>query len=56
MIERTDSRIAALRIAAPRTLADHGIQPATVLAYTRLATDALNAGRIGYTLMIAEET
>lgn len=56
MIERIDARITALRIAAPKVLADNGIQPDTVLAYTRLATDAVKAGRIGYTLMIAEKT
>ncbi|OBJ81392.1 methyltransferase type 11 [Mycobacterium gordonae] len=56
MIERIDARITALRIAAPQLLADNGIQPDTVLAYTRLAADAVKAGRIGYTLMIAEKT
>ncbi|WP_343575052.1 class I SAM-dependent methyltransferase [Mycobacterium sp.] len=56
MIERIEARITALRIAAPQLLADNGIQPDTVLAYTQLASDAVKSGRIGYTLMIAEKT
>ncbi|WP_343602852.1 class I SAM-dependent methyltransferase [Mycobacterium sp.] len=56
MIDRIEARITALHIAAPKTLADNGIQTDAVLKYTRLATDAVKSGRIGYTLMIAEKT
>jgi SAM-dependent methyltransferase len=56
MIDRIDARITALRIAAPKILADHGVQPDAVLTYTRLAADAVKAGRIGYTLITAEKT
>lgn len=56
MIERIDVQITALHIAAPQILADNGIGPDTVRAYTRLAADAVKAGRIGSTLMIAEKT
>jgi tetraether lipid synthase len=56
MIDRIDGRIAALRIAAPKLLADNGVVPDAVLAYTRLVTDAIKAGQIGYTLIIAEKT
>ncbi|KAA8957720.1 class I SAM-dependent methyltransferase, partial [Mycobacterium sp.] len=55
MIERIDARITALRITAPQILTDNGIEPDTVQVYTRLATEAVKAGRIGYTLMIAEK-
>jgi SAM-dependent methyltransferase len=56
MIERIDARITALRVAAPDLLADNGVQPDTVHAYTRLAREAVAAGRIGYTLIVAEKT
>lgn len=56
MIDRIDARITALRIAAPKLLADNGVVPDAVLAYTRLVADAVKAGRIGYTLMVAEKT
>lgn len=56
MIDHIDARITALRIAAPKLLADNGITPDTVLAYTRLATNAVKTGRLGYTLIIAEKT
>lgn len=56
MIERIDARITALRIGAPKLLADSGIQPDTVLTYTRLAAAAVKAGQIGYTLMITEKS
>lgn len=56
MIDRIDARITALRIAAPTLLADHGVAPDAVLTYTRLARDAIEAGRIGYTLIIAQKT
>ncbi|KAA1249883.1 methyltransferase domain-containing protein [Mycobacterium simiae] len=55
MIDRIDARITALAIAAPKTLADNGIQPETVRAFTGLARDEVKAGRLGYTLMIAEK-
>lgn len=55
MIDRIDARITALRIAAPTLLADNGVVPDAVLAYTALAREAVKAGRIGYTLMIAEK-
>ncbi|GAB7146554.1 class I SAM-dependent methyltransferase [Mycobacterium riyadhense] len=56
MIDRVDARITALGIAVPKLLADNGVAPDAVLAYTRLVTDAVKAGRIGYTLIIAEKT
>lgn len=55
MIDRIDARITALRIATPTLLTDNGVVPDTVLAYTALAREAVKAGRIGYTLMIAEK-
>jgi hypothetical protein len=55
MIDRIDARITALRVAAPAALAANQIQPDAVLAYTRLARGAVEAGRIGYTLMVAEK-
>jgi SAM-dependent methyltransferase len=55
MIDRIEARITALRIAAPAMLADHGVQPDAVLAYTRLARDAVQAGQIGYALIIADK-
>ncbi len=56
MIDRIDARVTALGIAAPKTLADNGIKPDTVRAFTALARDEVNAGHIGYTLIIAEKT
>jgi SAM-dependent methyltransferase len=56
MIDRIDARITALRIAAPKLLADNGVAPDAVLAYTRLVTDAVKAGQIGYSLITAEKT
>ncbi|MEB3033371.1 class I SAM-dependent methyltransferase [[Mycobacterium] nativiensis] len=56
MIKRIDARLTALLITAPKLLADNGVAPDTVLAYTRLAAHAIKAGRIGYTLIIAEKT
>jgi len=55
MIDRIDARITALRITAPHILADNGVKPDTVRAFTTLARDEVNAGRIGYTLIIAEK-
>jgi SAM-dependent methyltransferase len=55
MIERIEARITALRIAAPATLTDHGVQADAVLAYTRLARDAVEARQIGYALIIADK-
>ncbi|BCI92808.1 radical SAM protein [Mycobacterium persicum] len=55
MIDRIDSRITALAIAVPDTLADNGIQLDTVRAFTALARSEVQAGRLGYTLMIAEK-
>lgn len=55
MIDRIDARITALRIAAPTVLADNGVAPDSVLAFTVLAREAVKAGRIGYTLIIAEK-
>ncbi|WP_239657133.1 class I SAM-dependent methyltransferase [Mycobacterium riyadhense] len=54
MIDRVDARITALGIAVPKLLADNGVATDAVLAYVRLVTDAVKAGRIGYTLIIAE--
>lgn len=56
MIARIDARINALRIAVPTILTDNGVTPDTVLAFTAVAREAVKAGRIGYTLMIAEKT
>lgn len=56
MIDRVDARIIALRIVAPKTLADNGVAPDSVLAFTAVARDAVKAGRIGYTLIVAEKT
>jgi SAM-dependent methyltransferase len=56
MIDRIDARITALRIAAPQLLTENGAAPDTVLTYTRLVADAIEAGRLGYTLIIAEKT
>lgn len=56
LIDRIDATVTALRIAAPKLLADNGVIPDAVLAYTRLVADAVKAGRIGYTLIIAEKT
>lgn len=56
MIDRIDARITALRMVAPKTLADNGIQPDAVLTHTRLVAAAVKAGQIGYTLMIAEKS
>jgi SAM-dependent methyltransferase len=56
MIDRIAARITALRIAAPKLLADNGVVPEAVLAYTRRVTDAVKAGHIGYTLITAEKT
>lgn len=56
MIDRIDARITALRIAAPTLLADNGVVPDAVLTYTRLAREAVRAGRIGYTLITAQKT
>ncbi|WP_236054792.1 class I SAM-dependent methyltransferase [Mycobacterium sp. SM1] len=56
MIDRIEARVTALRIAAPHMLADNGIQPDAVLTHTRLVRDAVKAGRLGYTLIIAEKT
>ncbi len=56
MIDRIEARISALHIAAPKLLADNGVAHGAVLEYTRLVTDAVKAGHIGYTLIIAEKT
>ncbi|MCV6986927.1 methyltransferase domain-containing protein [Mycobacterium shinjukuense] len=56
MIDRIEARITALRIAAPTMLVDNGVQPDLVLTYTRLARTAVEAGQIGYALIIAEKT
>jgi SAM-dependent methyltransferase len=55
MIDRIEARITALRIAAPAMLADHGVQPDAVLAYARLARDTVEAGQIGYALIVADK-
>ncbi|KZS54805.1 hypothetical protein A4G26_18260 [Mycobacterium kansasii] len=55
MIDRIDARITALAIAVPDTLADNGIQPDTVHAFTALARAEVTAGRLAYALMIAEK-
>ncbi|MDI3313361.1 MAG: methyltransferase domain-containing protein [Mycobacterium sp.] len=56
MIDRIEARITALQIAAPTLLTDNGVVPDAVLTHTRLARDAVMAGRLGYTLIIAEKT
>ncbi len=56
MIDRIDARITALRVIAPKLLADNGVAPDAVLAYTRLVADAVKAGHIGYMLITAEKT
>ncbi|QUR68691.1 class I SAM-dependent methyltransferase [Mycobacterium spongiae] len=55
MIDRVDARITALRIMAPTVLADNDVSPDSVLAFTALAREAVKAGRIGYTLIIAHK-
>jgi SAM-dependent methyltransferase len=55
MIDRIEARITALRIAAPAILADHHVQPDAVLAYTRLARAAVEAGQIGYAHIIGDK-
>lgn len=55
MIDRIDARITALHVAAPEILADNGIRHDSVRDFTALARAAVQTGRIGYTLMIAEK-
>jgi SAM-dependent methyltransferase len=55
MIDRIEARITALRIAVPAMPADQGVEPDPVLAYSRLARDAVEAGHIGYALIIADK-
>lgn len=55
MIDRIDARITALHVAAPEILADNGIRHNSVRDFTALARAAVQTGRIGYTLMIAEK-
>lgn len=55
MIDRIDARITALRITAPTVLADNGVSSDSVLTFTSLAREAVKAGRIGYTLIIAQK-
>lgn len=57
LIDRIDAtRVAALRIAIPKIVADNGVASGTVLTCTRLTRDAIEAGHLGYTLIIAERT
>lgn len=58
MIDRIDARLTAMAIAMPKILTDNGIhdiEPDSVRDFTALARDMVRAGRIGYTLMIAEK-
>ncbi|MHA7703775.1 methyltransferase domain-containing protein [Mycobacterium sp. ML4] len=55
LIDRVNARITALRVAAPEILAENGIVPDTVQDLISLAREEVWAGRIGYTLMIAEK-
>lgn len=55
MIDRIDARLTTLAMASPKMLADNGIQPETARAFTALARAEVEAGRLGYMLMIAEK-
>lgn len=55
MIDDLEARLKLLRMTAPQQLADAGVQVEAVLRHTRLARNAVDDGRLGYTLLIADK-